>query len=228
MATPDDYHAHAVIRVFSMQPDQMGGKFIARSALRITEDQEDALAAVFLERNRAALEIRQVKNRRRSAGFEPASTETGKNDPAVKHGSAPLASHTGFDSQGGGQTFDDVPEPNFIFDKKSREAHSVRPGSFGDWTLAGKLAALGRAHGGPGSFGLLAGQFQGERKDPICSPRYGRRHSPFFIQQVCYGRAFVLERPCFLRILHQQDGALQAVLGRPFLVRSGLAAGKEH
>ena len=46
IAPSDEYHAQAVIRVFSMQADQMGGEFVARSALRVTEDQEYAPAPV--------------------------------------------------------------------------------------------------------------------------------------------------------------------------------------
>jgi hypothetical protein len=37
----------------------------------------------------------------------------------------------------------------------------------------------------------------------------------------------VLQGPAFLPIFHQQDRALQTVLGRPFLVRSGLTVGQE-
>src|SRR5271157_462759 len=106
-----------------MQADQMGGEFIARSALRVGEDQEYAPAPVLLERNHATLEVGQEKNRRASSGFESTSPRTGKNHPSVKHARAPLASHASLDSEGGGHTLDHVSEPDFVSDKKSGEVH---------------------------------------------------------------------------------------------------------
>jgi hypothetical protein len=38
----------------------------------------------------------------------------------------------------------------------------------------------------------------------------------------------VLERRWLLSILHQQDGALQAMFGRLFLVGSGVTVSQEH
>jgi hypothetical protein len=147
--------------VFSMQADQMGGEFIARSALRVTEDQEYAPAPVLLERNHATMKVGQEKNRRARAGFESTSPDTGKNQPAVKHASPPLASHAGLDSHGGGHTLDYVPKPDLLFDKESGEVHSVRREGFSERPFAVQPAALRRALAGPGSARLKVGHLQG-------------------------------------------------------------------
>ena len=93
VAASDENKVQAVIRVLLMQAGQLGGEFVAGSALRIAEDQEDAPAPVSLERNRAALKVGQAETGRGSAGLQAVARDAafGERPLARKLGAAGVA-----------------------------------------------------------------------------------------------------------------------------------------
>ena len=150
----------------------MRGEFVARPALRISKDQKHAAAPVFLQRDHAALKVRQAKERRRLAGLESASRGAGENHPSVKPGGASLASHAGLDPDGGGHALDDVSKPDLLSCKKSGEVHPVRLVRF-----AGKAAVVRLAVAGIGTADPTTGGLR-QREDAVCAIAMGEATRP--------------------------------------------------
>src|ERR1700722_5232386 len=87
-----------------METSQLGGKLIARSALRIAEHQEHLPAAIFFQRNRCALKIGQTEQWSGSSGLQtiPFDTTLRQGPLALQLLSLPICGF-GRSCPGGGQ-----------------------------------------------------------------------------------------------------------------------------
>ena len=71
IAAADHYEIQPVLAVTKMQTRQMRRQLIARSTVRITENQQHPPAAIIVQRDGAAMNIGEPERGRRRAGFEP-------------------------------------------------------------------------------------------------------------------------------------------------------------